>query len=52
MRQLFVVIVVVETSIKNMRSFYLTFSKLQISQTMLDQSRIGKRTPPIAKDCP
>ena len=25
------------TSIKNMRSFYLTFSKLQISQAMLDQ---------------
>ena len=28
------------TSIKNMRSFYLTFNNLQISQAMLDQFRI------------
>ena len=31
------------TSIKNMRSFYLTFSNLQISQAMLDQFGIASK---------
>ena len=32
------------TSIKNMRSFYLTFSNLQISQAMLDQFGIASKS--------
>ena len=32
------------TSIKNMRSFYLMFSKLQIGQTMLDQFKLTDET--------
>ena len=32
------------TSIKNMRSFYLTFSNLQISQAMLDQFDIASKS--------